>query len=94
MIFLETVVNDSEESVCPFIDENVSLIDASYSGHGCRPSAAWIVSHLPLYKLDDISSATANWSTSVFDWIPHNNGLWKRGDKDIRKMWIGRRVPT
>ena len=95
IIFVETIVTDSLESVCPFVDEDVSLIDASASGKACRPSAAWIISHLPRYKLEDISTATANWSTMFssadFDWIPRNDGKWKRGEKDLRKMWIGRK---
>jgi hypothetical protein len=90
MIFLESVVTDSQESVCPLVDEDTSKIDAASSGRGSRPSPVWIIAHLPHYKLEEISTATANWSTSVFDWTPRNDGHWKRGEKDIRKMWIGR----
>ena len=90
MIFLESVVTDSQESVCPFVGEYIFKIDASLAGGEAVPPPVGYISHLPHYKLEDISTATANWSTSVFDWKPRNDGHWKRGEKDIRKMWIGR----
>lgn len=58
MIFLETVVTDRQESVCPIVDEDASKIDASSSGQGRRPSPVWIISHLPHYKLEEISTGS------------------------------------
>lgn len=87
VIFLESIVTDSEASVCPFVRE--AGLDQSLNRRGCRPSPRWIAEHLPQYKLVDISTATANWSLATYDWVPQNDGRWERNGKFLRKMWIG-----
>ena len=90
-IYLETVVTDSHEPVCPLVSEEGA--DQAYSGRGCRPSPAWL--HQTLSRLGlsvrDISSPDANWGgmcPSVFDWTPLNDGQSSRGGGLLRKMLI------
>jgi len=90
-LYLETVVSDSFEPVCPLVTEEGP--DQAWSGRGCRPSPAWLSKHLEGlgYKVRDISAAEANWGgavPSVFDWQPLNDGQWQRDGALLRKMFI------
>lgn len=91
VLFLETVVADSAEPICPLISEEGP--DQAWSGTGCRPSPAWIHQRLSTlgFKVRDISTAEANWngtSPSVFDWTALDNGEWQRNGALLRKMFI------
>jgi SAM-dependent methyltransferase len=93
VLFLETVVSDKEEAVCPLVEE--SGPDQATSGRGSRPTPAWLRSTLEElgYQVQDISSATANWQgapDSVFDWVPRNDWGWLRGNCLLRKMYLAR----
>ncbi|HTS24401.1 MAG TPA: class I SAM-dependent methyltransferase, partial [Bryobacteraceae bacterium] len=72
-LYLETVVSDAFEPVCPLVLEEGS--DQACSGMGCRPSPAWLNQTLSGlgFEVNDISGADANWGgsvPSVFDWTP------------------------
>jgi SAM-dependent methyltransferase len=91
IVYLETVVTDSAESVCPLVVEEGP--DQAWSGQGCRPSPEWL--HQFFNRLDfqvqDISTAEANWGgpvPSVFDWSPLDDGRWQRDGALLRKMLI------
>ena len=95
VLYLETVVSDTGEPVCPLVEE--SGPDQATSGKGCRPSPAWIEMTLRElgYKVQDISSTRANWNgepDSVFDWRPLNDWSWLRDDCLLRKMYLARLV--
>lgn len=90
-LYLETVVTDSLEPVCPILSE--SGPDQAFSGHGCRPSSAWIQQTMNGlgFQVSDISSGEANWEgecPSVFDWTPANDGAAMRGAAFLRKMFL------
>jgi len=90
-IYLETVVSDSIEPVCPVVLEEGP--DQAWSGRGCRPSPAWLNQTLVDlgFDVEDISSGTANWGgqvPSIFDWTPCNDGQWQRDGALLRKMLI------
>jgi SAM-dependent methyltransferase len=90
-LYLETVVSDSAEPICPLVAEEGP--DQAWSGMGCRPSPAWLNQTLSALGFDvrDISAADANWSgpvPSVFDWTPRNDGQWQRDSALLRKMLI------
>jgi SAM-dependent methyltransferase len=90
-LYLETVVSDFEDPMCPIILEDGP--DQAWSGQGCRPSPAWL--NRVLYELGfgvrDISTPEANWGgavPSIFDWAPLNDGQWQRDGALLRKMLL------
>jgi SAM-dependent methyltransferase len=93
-LYLETVVCDKFEAVCPLVTEKGP--DQASSGTGCRPSPAWIESNLRSmdYEVADISDPIGNWHgapDSVFDWRPLNDWSWLRDNHLLRKMYVATR---
>jgi SAM-dependent methyltransferase len=92
--YLETVVTDSADPICPLVPEDGP--DDAWSGIGCRPSPAWLNQSLANlgFQVQDISDSEANWAgraPSVFDWEPLNDGQWQRDGALLRKMLICRK---
>ena len=88
-LYLETAVSDSDEPICRTVPEQGP--DQAWSGEGCRPSPAWLNQTLSAlgFHVRDISTAEANWdgpAPCVFDWVPLNDGQWKRDGAMLRKM--------
>lgn len=94
-LYLETIVADFDEAIVARCEEDGASpgSDQSYSGRGCRPSPSWITCTLNRcgFSVRDISSVLANWGgeyPSAFDWAPQNRGEWRRGNTNLRKMFI------
>ena len=90
-IYLETVVTDSSDAICPLVAEEGP--DQAYSGWGCRPSPAWLYQTIERlgYSILDVSSGDANWNgtaPSTFDWTVLEDGQWTREGALLRKMLI------
>jgi SAM-dependent methyltransferase len=90
-IYLETMVCDSAEAKCLFVQEDGP--DQATSGTGCRPSPSWIVAVMASHSFTtrDISSGLSNWAggaPSIFDWAPRNDSSWMRDGAFLRKMFI------
>jgi SAM-dependent methyltransferase len=90
-LYLETIVTDSAEPVCPLVAEEGP--DQAWSGSGCRPSPAWLNQTLSAlgFNVRDISAAEANWgetAPSVYDWTPRNDGRSERDGAILRKMLL------
>jgi SAM-dependent methyltransferase len=88
VLYLETQVIDSDESKVLCTAE--SGADQSFTSRGCRPSPKWIETTLTGlgFHVRDISGPSANWTGSVFDWTPLNDGLSVRDGCLLRKMYV------
>lgn len=93
ILVLETSVCDSDQSLVNPIREGKGIRgrDQALNEFGCRPSPVWIENkchEAGFLKIRDISNPNANWVKGIFDWKPINNGAWKIGEVNYRKMWI------
>ena len=89
VLYLETVVLDSDFPECPRVAESGS--DQSFVEQGTRPSVSWLLAALVragYSHMDDISGASANWATAQFDWTRKNDRQWIRDGKTLRRMII------
>ncbi len=99
ILLLESAVCDSSEAVVPLVPEQGTGWrgqDQALHRFGCRPSPAWVEETCRKAGFDeirDISSPVANWEIGLFDWEPRDSGEWRRGKKNLRKMWIMERDP-
>lgn len=90
ILFLETVSFDSNECICAFMSES-DLVDQSLDGIGCRPSPLWLetaMHNVGYSSIIDISSSTANWRSSKFDWEIQKTNTDQRDGLLLRKMYV------
>jgi SAM-dependent methyltransferase len=93
VLLLETAVCDSLEPEVKYVPEAGGWRgqDQALEGLGCRPSPAWVEDtcrDAGFTTVRDISSPVGNWVVGSYDWEPTNSGSWKRGDVNLRKMWV------
>jgi hypothetical protein len=99
ILLLESAVVDDTEPVVHWVDEAGGWRgkDQALGGRGCRPSPAWVEQvcrEAGFTSTRDISSPIGNWVIGAFDWEPTGNGEWRRGNVNLRKMWICEREPA
>lgn len=93
VLLLETAVCDSSEPVVKWVREAGGWRgkDQALEGLGCRPSPAWVEEvcrDAGFSTVGDISSAVGNWVVGSYDWEIRDTGTWRRGDTNLRKMWV------
>jgi hypothetical protein len=98
VLLLETAVCDANEPVLHRVKEAGGWrgTDQALGGQGCRPSPAWVekmCGEAGFGAIRDISTAAANWVIGSFDWEPRGDGEWRRGDVNLRKMWVCEKTP-
>jgi len=92
VLFLETIVMDQNEVSLTHVEEEG--FDQSFRNRGCCPTPLWIEAKLKkagYQHVRDISTNAANWggeTPSIYDWLPQNNGNFRRNNSNLRRMWI------
>jgi SAM-dependent methyltransferase len=93
VLLLETAVSDHTDPVVEWVDEAGGWrgTDQALRRRGCRPSPSWVEGACRAAgfgSVRDISSPIGNWEIGSYDWEPRNTGRWRRGDINLRKMWV------
>jgi SAM-dependent methyltransferase len=93
VLLLETAVSDHTDPVVQWVDEAGGWrgADQALRRRGCRPSPSWVEGACRAAgfgSVRDISSPIGNWEIGSYDWEPNNTGEWRRGDINLRKMWV------
>jgi SAM-dependent methyltransferase len=93
VLLLETAVCDRKDPVVEWVTEPGGWRgkDQALRGRACRPSPAWVEEVCRGAGFDsvrDISSPVGNWSIGSFSWELRDTGETRRGDANLRKMWV------